>query len=237
MPANLQDDFEIVHCSFPRTVTQWIRCIINEYLTKVDFKYKWDFSHSVLWNKGNFYSYRPVMFSCILNKKYFENARGVYRHYLYTHRLDYKRVSYSNFKKILEPTRSTKWYAKHFLEVYIEHTNHIESILSKYDYPWVSKFVYEDFLNDPVDKFSEAIESISLQNLTIDKDILNKVIQNWSDKKAISLKTIYHEEWDEQNQNYRRYLEPDYEDKYEEFLNEYGDMLDKVYESAKLYNT
>ena len=88
-----------------------------------------------------------------------------------------------------------------------------------------------------VDKFSEAIESISLQNLTIDKDILNIVIQNWSDKKAISIKTIYHEEWDEQNQNYRRYLEPDYEDKYEEFLNEYGDMLDKVYESAKLCNT
>ena len=42
---------------------------------------------------------------------------------------------------------------------------------------------------------------------------------------------------DEQNQNYRRYLEPDYEDRYEEFLNEYGDMLDKVYESAKLCNT
>jgi hypothetical protein len=119
----------------------------------------------------------------------------------------------------------------------MEHTNHIESILSKYDYPWVSKFVYEDFLNDPVDKFSEAIESISLQNLTINKDILSKAIQNWSDKKAISLKTIYHKELDEQNQNYRRYLEPDYEDRYEEFLNEYGDMLDKVYESAKLCNT
>jgi len=234
-----EDDFEILHCSFPRTGTQWIRCVINDYFTKVGFKCKWDFSHCVSWHEESRYSYEPTIFSLIPEVKYVQNAKGVYRHYFYTHRLDYKRVSYSNFRKIIDPARSEKWYAKHFLEVYMQHTEHIESILSQYNYPWVTKLAYEDLLNDPINKFSEAIGSITLQNVIVDKDILNKTIENWSDKNSVARKTGYHSELCDtgRGQNYRKYLEPDYEDKYEEFLNNHGSMLDEVYESAQICNT
>lgn len=234
-----EDDFEILHCSFPRTGTQWIRCVVNDYLTEVGFKYKWDFSHCVSWHEENRYVYEPMVFALIPEEKYVRNSNGVYRHYFYTHRLDYKRVSYSNLRKIINPSRSTKWYAKHFLEVYMQHSEHIESIISKHDYPWVTKSNYEDFLNDPVNKFSEAIGSITLQNVIVDKDILNKTIENWSDKNSISRKTEYHNELCDtgRGQNYRKYLEPDYEEKYEEFLNNHGTMLDEAYESTQIRNT
>jgi len=234
-----EDNFDIIHCSFPRTGTQWIRCVVNDYLDRVEFKYKWDFSHSVSWHKENRYSYEPIIFSYIPKEIYFRNSKGAYRHYFYTYRLDYKRVAYSNFRKIIDPARSAKWYARHFLEIYTQHTEHIESILSKGNYPWVTKFTYEDLLNDPVDKFSEAIESITLQNVTVDKDTLNKAIENWSDKSSVPNKTEYHNELCDtgRGQNYRKYLEPDYEEKYEEFLNNYGVMLDEIYESTQICNT
>tara|TARA_R110000824_G_scaffold67083_3_gene173771 strand:- start:3071 stop:3391 length:321 start_codon:yes stop_codon:yes gene_type:complete len=106
----------------------------------------------------------------------------------------------------------------------MQHSEHIESIISKHDYPWVTKFNYEDFLNDPVNKFSEVIGSITLQNVIVDKDILNKIIEDWPDKDQIAGKIEYH-------------IEPDYEEKYEEFLNNHGTMLDEAYESTQIRNT
>ena len=225
-----EDDFEILHCSFPRTGTQWIRCVVNDYLTEVGFKYKWDFSHcsrSFIFNEfpgGYLYSYDPTVFHFLSDQAYFTTLEGSYRHLFYTYSLDYKRAVYASFRKITNPVKSTGLYARHFLEVYMQHSEHIESIISKHDYPWVTKFNYEDFLNDPVNKFSEAIGSITLQNVIVDKDILNKIIEDWPDKDQIAGKIEYH-------------IEPDYEEKYEEFLNNHGTMLDEAYESTQIRNT
>lgn len=217
----------ILYTSFPRTGTVWTEKVLTEYLDSIDFNYS-IVSHHGMWTNYPMRLESPIIEETIAATEICFHKR----------RRDHKRTFFSNLEtlKIACKNYSTPKVVDavdiltNIFGVYVDYYRKWNKYIDTYPR---ARFIYhEDMLEQKEDYLSPILKASDIE---IDKYKLKKSFDKHSTKKTVS-KIHIERQGTSIGNHLIQYLEPDYEKRYEKFLNEWGDIIDNKLKRSEIAN-
>ena len=202
----------ILYTSFPRTGTVWTEKIITEYLDSIDFNYS-IVAHHGMWTNYPMDLQSPITQETVAKAEICFHKR----------RRNHKRTLFSNlerFKIAYSDRASETEMLCNIFDTYVNYHKRWSGYINKY--PHVRSIHHEDMLEQKEDYLSPILKD---SGIDVDKDKLKKCFDKYSTKKAVSKVHIKRQGEASLGNHMIQYLEPDYEERYEKFLDEWGDII------------
>ena len=203
----------ILYTSFPRSGTIWTEQVLKNYFDRINFNYSIT-SHHGMW------TVYPMNLASSTAPSIVDTT-GICFH---KRRRDHKRVMFSNLERIKVETKLKGSNATdvdilvNIFDVYVQYY----TIWKAYNKYLDVHFIYhEDMLEQKEDYLGSILEK---SGIDLNKDKLKKSFDKYSTKKAVSKVHIERQGINLGN-HMVQYLEPDYEERYEKFLDEWGDII------------
>ena len=212
---------KILYTSFPRTGTVWTEKILIEYLDSIDFNYSIT-SHHSLWTPYPMDLHTPITRATV-------EAAEICFH---KRRRNHKRTIFSNlerFKIAYSDRASEVEMLCNIFDTYVNYHRRWSSYINKY--PHTRPIYHEDMLEQKEDYLSPILKD---SGIYVDKDKLKKCFDKYSTKKAVSKVHIKRQGEASLGNHMIQYLEPDYEERYEKFLDEWAEKLDDKLERFEI---
>ena len=201
----------ILYTSFPRTGTVWTEKVITEYLDSIDFNYS-IVAHHGMWTNYPMDLQSPITQETVAKAEICFHKR----------RRNHKRTLFSNlerFKIAYSDRASEDDMLCNIFDVYVDYHRKWNKYINTYPR---ARFIYhEDMLEQKEDYLSQILKASGIE---INEDKLKKSFDKYSTKKAVSKVHIERQGINLGN-HMVQYLEPDYEERYEKFLDEWGDII------------